>query len=76
MNILIDRILALSGPLPDPAKHKRYLQMLDGRALQTRADALEADALKPRTDGKWTSLRIKLAATREQPSKRMEVCCG
>ena len=65
MNILINRILDLSGPLPDPAKFKRYLQTLDGRALQARVDALEADALKPRTEGKWTQLRIRMATTRQ-----------
>lgn len=74
MNILIDRILALSGPLPDPAKHKRYLQMLDGRALQARLAALEHDATQPHIP-RWQGLRIKLAASQAM-SKRLEAVCG
>ena len=34
MNILVDQILELSGPLPDPERYKRYLQTLDGRTLR------------------------------------------
>lgn len=83
MNILIDRILELSGPVPDPAKYKRYLQCLDGRELSQRAADLEAERGRPRTEGRWTALRIKMATTRQDralaglgESKRMEVCCG
>ena len=45
--IVIDRILALSGALPDPEKHRRYLLTLDNGALQARLAALEHDATQP-----------------------------
>ena len=37
---LINRILTLSGPMPDVERHRRYLQGLNVRQLQEREAAL------------------------------------
>ena len=37
---LIDRIMQLSGPMPDPERHRRYLATLNTRQLQEREAAL------------------------------------
>ena len=74
MNILVNQILDLSGPLPDPDRYKRYLQTLDGRTLRERLDALEAEVGRPRVESKWTNLRIKMATT--ATSKRLKAVCG
>lgn len=39
---IIDRILALEGEMPDPVRHRRYLESLTVRALSERVDALQA----------------------------------
>ncbi len=60
MNILIDRIVALSGPLPDEALHRRWLSGLAHRALEERLTTLQAEAgraaLAPRT---WQSMKTR-----------------
>lgn len=50
MNILIDRIMELSGPMSQPVKHRRWLESLPGRVLDERLKALQEDAVKPRTE--------------------------
>lgn len=60
MNILIDRIVALSGPLPDEALHRRWLASLPHRSLEERLTTLQAEAVKeansPRT---WMSMKTR-----------------
>lgn len=63
MNILIDRIVALSGPLPDEALHRTWLHSLRGDQLASRLKALEAERDKPPTPnsrGKFRRLRQQL----------------
>lgn len=67
MNILIDRIMELSGPMAQPAKHRRWLETLHGRALDERLKALQADAAKPRTG----AMRLNFRA-RHIPSTQLE----
>ena len=60
MNILIDRIIELSGPLPDEALHRRWLHTLRGDQLQERAKTLEEESGRPETPaahGKFRQFR-------------------
>lgn len=59
MGTVIARILELSGPLPDLAAHKRYLNSLGTDALQRRLAALEADRNNPHTP-RWFTRRTEL----------------
>jgi hypothetical protein len=43
MQATIERILALSGPMPDVQRHRHYLEGLELPALQARAAALQAE---------------------------------
>ena len=43
----VESCVALAGPMPDPAAHRRYLQGLNDAQLEDRAAAL-ADQNKPR----------------------------
>jgi hypothetical protein len=44
MDRLIQLIIALSGPMPDPEAHGRYLRTLSLADLQARAQALRQEA--------------------------------
>ncbi len=60
MNILIDRIVELSGSLPDEALHRRWLATLTHRSLEEWLTTLQAEAgraaVAPRT---WSSMKTR-----------------
>ena len=43
---LIDRIMELSGAMPDAVKHRRYLERLTVHELSGRLEALEISACR------------------------------
>jgi hypothetical protein len=49
MDTIINRIITLSGPLPDEALHRRWLGTLRSDALERRLALMEADKDKPPT---------------------------
>lgn len=43
MSPVIEQIIRLSGDLPDPQRHRRYLETLSEEELRARAQALVED---------------------------------
>ena len=54
VNTLIDRIMQLCGPIPNPLAHRRWLESLGHKGLQARLDALLAEQGKPATLERWS----------------------
>lgn len=49
MTTIINRIIQLSGPVPDEAAFRRYLHTLSAEALHRKALDLAEDQEKPKT---------------------------
>lgn len=53
VNLLIDQIMELSGPLPDPVKYRHYLDGLATPKLQERLEDLTASAHRQPALDQW-----------------------